>query len=81
MRESSDGFYIAEQDLKLRGPGELLGLRQSGLMRFKVADLMRDQELIALSKDTATQVRVASPEKVSDLVNRWIAPAHQTLPP
>ena len=81
MRESSDGFYIAEQDLKLRGPGELLGLRQSGLMQFKVADLLRDQELIATAKDVAARLLVESPETISDLVNRWIARENQTLPP
>ena len=46
MRESSDGFVIAEKDLMMRGPGEVLGTRQAGLMRFKVADIIRDKELL-----------------------------------
>ena len=45
-KDSQDGFYIAEQDLIMRGPGEVLGVRQSGLMDFRVADLLRDQSLI-----------------------------------
>ncbi|NMM55649.1 helicase-related protein, partial [Paenibacillus aquistagni] len=46
MRETNDGFVIAEKDLELRGPGEMLGTRQTGLLQFKVADLMRDADLL-----------------------------------
>lgn len=72
MRDSADGFYIAEEDLKLRGPGELLGVRQSGLMRFKVADLLRDQHLVMIAKEVGFHLMEESPEKVSALVNRWL---------
>ena len=46
LQKSNDGFYIAEQDLKLRGPGDLLGVRQSGIALFEVADIYRDAELL-----------------------------------
>ena len=45
MAKTNDGFVIAEKDLELRGPGELLGTRQSGLPEFRVANLVRDQQL------------------------------------
>src|SRR3546814_11882419 len=48
MRETNDGFVIAEKDLELRGPGELLGTRQTGLAMFRVADLVRDADLLPL---------------------------------
>jgi len=53
MTQSSDGFQIAEKDLELRGPGEFLGSRQSGLPTFKMADLMRDSESLSLAKQAA----------------------------
>lgn len=53
MRETSDGFVIAEKDLELRGPGEMLGTRQTGLLQFKVADLMRDADLLPAVRDAA----------------------------
>ena len=46
LNDSNDGFYIAEQDLKLRGPGDLFGIRQSGLMEFKIADVYQDASLL-----------------------------------
>jgi ATP-dependent DNA helicase RecG len=53
MRETEDGFRIAEEDLKLRGAGEVLGTRQSGLPQFKLADLAHHQDLIAMARDDA----------------------------
>lgn len=73
MRDSSDGFYIAEEDLKLRGPGELLGVRQSGLMSFKIADVLRDQHLVVSAKELGMQLIKESPETVSSLIERWTA--------
>ena len=46
LNHSNDGFYIAEEDLKLRGPGDLFGIRQSGLMDFKIGDIYQDADLL-----------------------------------
>ena len=72
MRESSDGFYIAEQDLLLRGPGEVLGTRQTGEMQFKIADLQRDSHLLPSVKDAALLLMSDYPELCSQLVLRWL---------
>ncbi len=54
MVDSSDGFHIAEMDLKLRGPGEFFGTKQSGLPAFRIANIIRDQEVLALARNEAT---------------------------
>jgi ATP-dependent DNA helicase RecG len=61
MEQTTDGFVLAEKDLEIRGPGEVFGSRQSGLPPFKVADLMRDRELLNLAKRDAAAWVVASP--------------------
>ena len=53
MLESDDGFYIADEDLRLRGPGDLTGVRQSGDVRFKIADIYRDRDLFFKAKEFA----------------------------
>ena len=72
LRDSNDGFVIAEKDLELRGPGEVMGTRQTGLMRFKIADLSRDQALLAdiqqISNDFFTHYGSAIPP----LCQRWL---------
>ena len=73
MRETTDGFKIAEKDMQLRGPGEILGQRQAGFMRFKVADLVRDAELLDQVALSAEEVLRIQPELVEPLVHRWIA--------
>jgi len=77
MRESNDGFYIAEQDLEIRGPGEILGTRQTGLMAFRIADLVRDSHLQPKVKLWAEKIRAQQPELVDPLIRRWIAQAEQ----
>lgn len=72
MRESSDGFYIAEQDLLLRGPGEVLGTRQTGAMQFKIADLERDSHLLPAVKDAALLLMSDYPHLCNALVQRWL---------
>ncbi|HEX4532938.1 MAG TPA: ATP-dependent DNA helicase RecG [Rhizomicrobium sp.] len=62
MRETDDGFVIAEEDLRLRGPGELLGKRQSGLPEFRVADLAAHAELLAAARDDAKMILDKDPE-------------------
>jgi len=76
MRETTDGFKIAEKDLELRGPGELLGARQTGLLEFKVADLQRDKALLSQVQQAAAQLYKEYPEHVSPLLSRWL-PKHQ----
>tara|TARA_B110000037_G_scaffold159411_1_gene179887 strand:+ start:1432 stop:3480 length:2049 start_codon:yes stop_codon:yes gene_type:complete len=69
--ENIDGFKIAEEDLKLRGPGELLGLRQSGLPSLRIADLDRDQELLSIAKTDADFLLKKRPKDVLMHINRW----------
>ena len=77
MRESSDGFVIAEKDLELRGPGEVLGTRQTGLVQFRVADLIRDADLLPQVQDAAALLAREHPQRVSAIIDRWLAQAQQ----
>ena len=61
MRESNDGFYIAEEDMKLRGSGEMLGVRQSGVAELKMADLTSDVELLKMASDSAIKALKSDP--------------------
>jgi ATP-dependent DNA helicase RecG len=72
MRQSNDGFFIAERDLEIRGPGELLGTRQSGAMQFRIADLLRDQEMLPMVREASLTMMSEHRDKASILVNRWI---------
>ena len=77
MRESSDGFVIAEKDLELRGPGEVLGTRQTGLVQFRVADLVRDADLLPQVQQAAVRLARQHPQQVSVIIDRWLADAQQ----
>ena len=77
MRESSDGFVIAEKDLEIRGPGELLGTRQTGLLEMRVAELSRDGHLLESVQRAAEHLLDNSPEAVEPLIERWLADAEQ----
>ena len=66
LRDTDDGFIIAEQDLKLRGAGELLGTRQSGLPEFRLADLSAHEDLLAMARDDATLLLEKDPDLQSD---------------
>ncbi len=72
MRTSSDGFAIAEKDLELRGPGEVLGTRQAGMPDMRVADLMRDASLLPEIQNTAKILLENNPDKVESLIHRWL---------
>jgi len=72
MRESQDGFYIAEQDLLLRGPGELLGTKQTGLQRLKVANLLRDAHLLPEVRQVADELICDHAHVVQPLIQRWL---------
>lgn len=73
LRESSDGFYIAEKDLEIRGPGEMLGTKQTGIADLKIADLIRDAALIPDIKNMAEHVWKEYPSNSQALINRWLA--------
>ena len=72
LRESNDGFVIAEKDLEIRGPGELLGTRQTGLAMLKIADLIRDGYLIPDIQQKAYLLSRQHPEKSQALIQRWL---------
>ncbi len=77
LRETNDGFEIARRDLEIRGPGEVLGTRQSGLLRLRVADLQRDQALIPEVAEVAAQILQQWPERVPKLIARWVGQAQR----
>lgn len=70
--ESTDGFEIAEADLQIRGPGEFLGVRQSGVPMLKIADVQRDAHLLALAKEQADQLLKENSVAVAHHLNRWM---------
>ncbi|MCF7743196.1 ATP-dependent DNA helicase RecG [Aeromonas veronii] len=72
LRETNDGFLIAQRDLELRGPGELLGTRQTGLADLKIADLVRDQPLIPQVQKMARFLIDRHPSHVEPLIRRWL---------
>lgn len=71
MMETADGFQIAERDLALRGPGEILGIRQSGFLGLRVADLLRDGHLVAQAREDAERILRDDPG--------FLAPANAVL--
>ena len=75
LRQTTDGFLIAEKDLELRGPGELLGTRQTGLAGFRVADLIRDADLLPAVHKAADQLLADSPGLAERVVQRWVGSA------
>jgi len=74
MRETTDGFVIAEKDLELRGPGEVLGTRQTGMLRFRVADLARDADLLEPVKSLAGSLKKSGADTI---IERWLGHAEQ----
>jgi ATP-dependent DNA helicase RecG len=62
MCETSDGFKIAEKDMEIRGPGDIAGTRQSGLLDFKLADIVRDREILQLAVQEAQEILNMDPE-------------------
>ncbi|EKK7714411.1 ATP-dependent DNA helicase RecG [Cronobacter dublinensis] len=72
LRDSNDGFVIAQKDLEIRGPGELLGTRQTGNAEFKVADLLRDQAVIPQVQRIARHIHEQYPEHAQALIERWM---------
>lgn len=72
LRETNDGFEVARKDLALRGPGEVMGTRQTGLAEMKIADLIRDQHLIPEVNMIAQRLINDYPDTVDPIINRWI---------
>ena len=72
MRDTQDGFIIAEKDLELRGPGEILGTRQTGQIQLKVADLARDSDLLENIKLAAEHLMQHHPHVIQPLIKRWL---------
>lgn len=77
LRQSNDGFVIAQKDLEIRGPGEVLGTRQTGIADMKVADLVRDQALIPHIQKLARHVMSQAPENVDAIIQRWLGDRQQ----
>ncbi|QUY36967.1 ATP-dependent DNA helicase RecG [Acinetobacter junii] len=75
LRESNDGFVIAEKDLEIRGPGELLGTKQTGDMGFRVARLERDDHLLTQAHYVAEQLLKDYPQHAEGLLKRWLPEA------
>ena len=72
MRGSTDGFYIAEKDLELRGPGQVLGTQQAGAMTFRVADITRDALLLDAVKEASELILQSHEDIVDPLIRRWL---------
>jgi ATP-dependent DNA helicase RecG len=77
LRDTSDGFEVARRDLELRGPGELLGTRQTGLMQLKVADLVRDSDLLSAVQKTAALMLEGPRANIAALLRRWVGEAER----
>ncbi len=72
LRDCHDGFALAEKDLELRGPGEVLGTRQSGALRFRMADPVRDRDLVPMVRQSAQWLCQHAPEKIPSLLAFWL---------
>ncbi len=77
MRESNDGFFIAEKDLELRGPGEVLGTRQTGLMEFRIARLPEHNHLLTQVQEVAGAILARQPQLAEPLIQRWTGSAQR----
>ncbi len=77
MRRTNDGFEVAQRDLELRGPGEVLGTRQTGLMQMRIADLIRDADLAADVQELARELLARDATTAERLIERWIGSAAQ----
>ena len=77
MRETTDGFEIARQDLKLRGPGQLLGTRQTGEKEFRVVDLTRDEQLLQSVRELVQDAAHETPEVMDVMIERWLGESRE----
>ncbi|RSD32793.1 ATP-dependent DNA helicase RecG [Vibrio pectenicida] len=72
LRETNDGFVISQRDLEIRGPGELLGTKQTGIADFKIADLVRDQYLISEVQRISRHIHDNYPDSAAAIIARWL---------
>ena len=72
LRDSSDGFFISQKDLELRGPGEILGKKQTGLPQYRIANISRDANLMPNVQKTAEIIMKKFPKRTNDIVSRWL---------
>lgn len=77
MRHTNDGFEVARQDLMMRGPGEVLGTKQAGLMRLRIADLLRDKEMLPQVQSAGHLIVRDYPQYVQTLIDRWVGSAER----
>jgi ATP-dependent DNA helicase RecG len=77
LRSSHDGFEIARRDLELRGPGEVLGTRQTGMLQLRIADLIRDEDLLNDVRQAADELLADYPACAADLMRRWLGEAER----
>jgi ATP-dependent DNA helicase RecG len=77
MRHTNDGFEVARRDLELRGPGELMGTRQTGLAQMRVADLLRDADLLPKVQSAAAALLSQWPAHAAPLIRRWVGHGEQ----
>ena len=77
LRESNSGFVIAQKDLQMRGPGEVLGTRQTGLMQMRIADIVRDEKLLPNIRTVAEEIMKNHRECVNPIINRWLGEAER----
>jgi ATP-dependent DNA helicase RecG len=75
LRDTNDGFIVAQRDLELRGPGELLGTKQTGLPDYRIADLARDADLMPQVQISAATIRKESESRAAAIVRRWLGDA------
>jgi ATP-dependent DNA helicase RecG len=75
LRETNDGFKVAQKDLELRGPGEVLGTKQTGLMQMRIADIVRDEYWFSDVKAAAQHIITRHPQSVKPIVRRWLGKA------
>ena len=77
--ENTDGFEIARQDLKLRGPGEFVGSRQSGVPLLRYADLEMDVDLVEMAREVAEDMLIKHPEQAERHLKRWLGSREELL--
>lgn len=77
LRQTNDGFLVAQRDLELRGPGELLGTKQTGLPDYRIANLVRDAELMPVVQKSAELIQRRFADAGQTIIRRWLGDAHQ----